>query len=201
MFRRRVKEPAAQPEWLIVGLGNPGPQYSGTRHNVGFEAIDQLAERAKIRIADRRFQAVFGVGNVGGSPIMLAKPMTYMNLSGQAVAALLRHTNLTPDRLVVITDDLDLDPGRVRMKPHGGAGGHNGHRSIISSLGTDRYARIKVGIGKGDHSGRDHVLSTFTPDERALLREAMQTLCEGIEILVQQGMNHALTKVNTASNH
>lgn len=196
MFRRRPPEPQVQPEWLIVGLGNPGPEYARTRHNVGFEVIEALAARHRIKLATRKHRAVFGWGRIDGVAVVLAKPLTYMNLSGEAVAPLSREIGLKPERIVVIADDLDLDVGRVRMRPKGGAGGHNGHKSLISALGSNEYPRIRIGIGKGDRSTIDHVLSRFSPDERDLVAEAIERSVVGLEALVRDGLERALTLVN-----
>lgn len=200
MFRRKSKEPTLPPEWLIVGLGNPGPEYHRTRHNVGFDAIDLIAERAGQKLQTRKHQALYGVVTLRGQSVVLAKPMTYMNLSGQAVKALLREYSLSVENVLVITDDLDLSPGVVKMKPHGGAGGHNGHRSIIASLGTDRYPRIKVGIGKGEQ-GRDHVLSRFNPEERKDVDAILKRIADAVEILVTDGLDRALTALNTSNEN
>lgn len=180
-----------------MGLGNPGPEYAGTRHNVGFEVVDRLARAHRIDLKTRRHQAVYGVGTVDGIGMLLVKPLTFMNLSGQAVAALRRQYNLDPERIVVIADDLDLAPGTVKMRPHGGAGGHNGHRSLIHSLGTDRYPRIKIGIGKPPEIGRDHVLSRFTPDEKDLIEPIYERILFGIRVLAAEGIEKAITAVNS----
>ncbi|MBS1706329.1 MAG: aminoacyl-tRNA hydrolase [Armatimonadetes bacterium] len=195
MFRRRAKEPQVLPTWLVVGLGNPGPQYSRTRHNVGFDCIDMLAETHRCKLDQRRFQGVYGLAEIGSTGVILLKPMTFMNLSGQAVASVAKHYNIPMEQIVVIADDLDLEVGRVRMKPRGGAGGHNGHRSIIASLNGDRYPRIKIGIDKGP--GIDHVLGRFTPDERVQIDEAISKAAKGTEVLVSQGLERALTFVNS----
>ena len=196
MFRRKPAAPTLPPEWLIVGLGNPGAEYAHTRHNVGFDLIDRLATAQRVRLGIRKHRAVYGVGEVHGIPVVLAKPMTFMNVSGQAVSPLLREFGLKPDRLLVITDDLDLEVGRVRMRPHGGHGGHNGHRSIIQSLGTDQYARVKVGIGKGGDTTVDHVLSRFSPIERERIDEALARVERTIEVLGTHGLERALTEAN-----
>jgi len=198
MFRKKPKQPDLPAEWLIVGLGNPGPAYRGTRHNVGFDLIDLLAEKYKIELKTRQHQAVFGRGMIEGVCVVLVKPMTFMNLSGQAVSPLLRTNRLGPDKLVVIADELDLQPGDVKFSPKGGPGGHNGHRSIIQSLGTQEYARLKIGIGKPPEEGRDHVLDRFPPEERVTINEVLAKCALGIATTVTQGIERGIAEINSA---
>lgn len=196
-FRRR--KPAGltlQPEALIVGLGNPGAEYAGTRHNVGFELIDRLAKVHGVRIDVRKHRAVYGFGMIDGHPVALVKPLTYMNLSGQAVAAIMRSFGLKPGSVLVVADDMDLPIGRVRMKPKGGPGGHNGHRSIIASVGTQEYPRIRIGIGK-EGEAVDHVLSRFTPHERDSIDAAIDRSIRGCELWLSEGVERAASWVNT----
>ena len=194
MFRRKPK-PAEPPVAMVVGLGNPGPEYAGTRHNVGFEVVDLLAADAKAKLDQFKFQARYGVARIEDRSVALVKPLTFMNLSGRAVAALARHYGLTPDQIIVVGDDLDLEVGRVRLKPFGGAGGHNGHRSVIASLGTDKYPRIKIGIGKAE-DGVDHVLSRFKPDERTAIDAAVRKAADGCRVWLSSGVDLAMNRVN-----
>jgi PTH1 family peptidyl-tRNA hydrolase len=194
VFRRK---PKPVPTCAVVGLGNPGPEYRGTRHNVGFEAVDRLAERHKIKLGTLQHHARWGVGEAAGRTVLLAKPTTYMNLSGRAVAALLRAYGLGPDGLLVLADEMDLPVGRILMRPKGGAGGHNGHRSILQALGTDEYARIKIGIGKPAGQGADHVLNPFHPDERAEVDRAIDTACDVVEAWLDSGLDRAMQLANT----
>lgn len=196
MFRRKPAAPVPPPEWLIVGLGNPGPEYRGTRHNVGFEVIDALSERHKIRLDHSQHQARFGIGMVEGTSVVLIKPLTFMNLSGQAVAPLARKYNVPPERILVVADDLDLAVGRNRLKPSGSAGGHNGHKSLIHSLGTDNYPRLKIGIGAAKGQTIDYVLGSFKPDERELISSALLRAIEGVEVTVGRGLEVGLNVVN-----
>lgn len=182
---------------MIVGLGNPGPEYRGTRHNVGFEVIERLAERHKIKISAGKHRSLIGVGEIDGHGVCLAKPLTFMNLSGQAVAPLLKSYGLGPDKLIIVADDLDLPVGRVRMKPKGSAGGHNGHKSLIQLLGTMDYVRIKIGIGSvGREKTIDHVLGTFVPSEREDIRRAIERSADGVEAVLDRGLEAALSFVN-----
>lgn len=195
MFRRKPPEPQTPPEWLIVGLGNPGPEYRGTRHNVGFEAIDRLAERHRIKVDRGRQRAMVGTGVIEGVSCAVAKPLTFMNLSGQSVAPLLRHFALKPERLIVVADDLDLPVGKVRMREKGGSGGHNGHKSLIQSLGTQDYPRIRIGIGNAEDETVEHVLSRFHSDERADVSQAIEATAEAIESVIRGEWGQAMEAI------
>ncbi|HRI43825.1 MAG TPA: aminoacyl-tRNA hydrolase [Fimbriimonadaceae bacterium] len=201
LFRKKKPEPAAPPEAMIVGLGNPGPEYAGTRHNVGFDAVERLAKRHRAKLDVRKHRAVYGIAKIEGRSVLLIRPLTYMNLSGQAVAALARQYGIPPEQILVISDDMDLDLGRVRMKPKGGAGGHNGHRSIIASLGSQDYPRIKIGIGRGGPNATDHVLDKFHPDERQTIDAALDRATRGCEIWLEAGLERATSWVNSGEAH
>ncbi|MCW5936432.1 MAG: aminoacyl-tRNA hydrolase [Fimbriimonadaceae bacterium] len=183
---------------LIVGLGNPGAQYAGTRHNIGFEVVEELARRNGLKWGAAKHQSLLAVGTVAGVPVALAKPTTFMNLSGRAVTALVRHYGLKPDQILVVADDLDLETGRVRMRAKGSPGGHNGHKSIVQALGTQEYARIKIGIGRGDDETIDHVLSKFRPDERETVRSAVEKAADGCEDFLREGIERAMNRTNPA---
>jgi peptidyl-tRNA hydrolase, PTH1 family len=190
-WKRKSREPELPPEWLIVGLGNPGPEYRGTRHNIGFEAIDDLASRHRIKVDRAKHRGMHGSGLVAGVAVVLAKPLTYMNLSGQAVAPLARQFGIKPDRILVIADDLDLALGKLRLKEKGSAGGHNGHKSLIASLGTQSYPRLKIGIGQSGGSTIDHVLSRFTAEERVDVEAAVKAAVDAVEALLRDGYQAA----------
>lgn len=194
MFFRK-KEPQQPPEWMLVGLGNPGAEYRGTRHNVGFEVIDRLAKQHGIKMGSGRHRAMIGRGSIGGIPVVLVKPLTYMNLSGQSVGPLVRQFGLKPDRILVVADDLDLNVGRVRLKPKGSAGGHNGHKSIIAALRSQEYPRLKIGIGSPGNT-IDHVLSPFERDERPVIDEAIAKAMKGCEAVVERGLERGMNVVN-----
>lgn len=197
MFRKKPPAPTLPPEWLVVGLGNPGPEYKGTRHNVGFELIDRLAERNKIKLDRSKHQARLGVGTLFETSVVLVKPLTFMNLSGRAVAPLMREYGLKPDRVLVIADDTDLPPGRVRLRAEGSAGGHNGHKSLIQTLGTQTYPRLKIGIGRTSKDETiDHVLGPFHPDERPDIDAAFKRCEAAIETLFLRGMEAAMQEAN-----
>jgi len=193
MFRRKAAPVA--PEWLIVGLGNPGGEYSGTRHNVGFEVIRVLSERHKVALKTRKFQANFGVGKLDAAAVCLVRPMTFMNLSGRAVGALAQHFNLAADRVVVVYDDMDLDVGRVQLKPFGGTGSHNGMKSVAGAIGT-QFPRVRIGIGSPSVAGIDHVLSHFDREEIDTIRDAINRSADACEAIVERGVEGAMSLVN-----
>lgn len=196
MFRRKSPPPSSI-EWVIAGLGNPGPEYAHTRHNVGFDLVDELAKVHGIKIDRAKHRARLGVGSIDGVGVVLVKPMTYMNISGQSLAPILREYSIKPDHLVVIADDLDFQVGKVKMRPKGGSAGHNGHKSIIHSLGTDEYPRIRVGINSDRRNETvDFVLSRFHPEERVDIDRAIKRAIKGIETLVQDGVERALNVIN-----
>ncbi len=196
MFWRKPK-PSIQPEWIIVGLGNPGGEYRGTRHNVGFEVVELLADRHRIKLDRGRHNARVGLGHIEDTPVLLVKPMTYMNLSGRSVAPLAREHGVKPDHVLVVADDLDLRLGRTRLKPGGSAGGHNGHKSLIAALGTTDYPRLKIGIGSAEGQPTiDHVLGAFTPEERGEIDIALRRAVEGIEAVATAGLDTGMNLVN-----
>ena len=200
MFRKRPNL-SGPPTWLIVGLGNPGAEYKGTRHNVGFDVIDLLADRHRIKLDKSKHQARYGIGMIGETAVALIRPLTYMNLIGRAVLPFAREFGIKPDRILVITDDLDLQIGRVRLKPKGSAGGHNGHKSLIASLETTEYPRIKIGIGSVDRSKTvDHVLGSFNGEERPVIQAALVAAADGAEICVQDGLEPAMNRVNESQS-
>lgn len=152
---------------LVVGLGNPGRQYEKTRHNIGFEVIDYIADHYSIPLDKAKFKGIFGMGNVDGEKIILLKPLTYMNLSGESIRPLMDYYNIEPEDLVVIYDDLDLPVGRIRLRQKGSSGGHNGIKSTIAHVGTEKFNRIRVGIDRPTNGMTitDYVLGRFTKEE------------------------------------
>ena len=187
---------------LIVGLGNPGREYEATRHNVGFMVVDYLAEKWTATIGKTQLKALVGEGKFNNEKIILAKPITYMNLSGEAVGALLRWHKLGPEDLIVVYDDLDLQPGKLRVRAQGSAGGHNGIKSIIQHLGTDTFPRLKVGIGR-PHPGQDtadYVLNRFASGERELMVQTIARAVEAVEVIITQGVIQAANLYNGGSN-
>ncbi len=192
MFRKKPQPSYGNPEWLIVGLGNPGPEYKGTRHNVGFDVIDMLATRHRIKVDRGRNRALFGVGQIGTTVVGLVKPLTYMNLSGQSVAPLARQQGVPPERIIVIADDKDMVLGKLKIPERGSSGGHNGHKSLIAALGTSDYPRVKIGIGEEEDDTIDHVLGKFTPDERGTIDDALKAVVHAIDLWITEDRDAAL---------
>lgn len=186
--------------YLIVGLGNPGREYHKTRHNVGFEALDELITAYRISGPLSKFKAMIGKGMIGAEKVIAAKPMTYMNLSGEAVRAIVDFYKIDPEtELIVISDDVDLEPGRLRIRKSGSAGGHNGLKSIIQHLGTEKFLRIRIGVG-GKKAGwdlADHVLGKFPEEERPLVDEALKKAAEAAACVVTDGPDIAMNRYNT----
>ena len=184
--------------YLIVGLGNPGPRYHNNRHNVGFIVVDALADDASIPIRRVEFRALVGKGTLEKEPAILAKPQTFMNDSGQAVAPLTRFYKIPNEKLLVVHDDLDLPFGTLRLRPEGGAGGQRGMGSIMAKLGTQEFARLRVGIGRppGRMAPRDYVLHDFDAEEEEILPEVMQTAVDAIRRFVSTGIEQAMNDFN-----
>jgi PTH1 family peptidyl-tRNA hydrolase len=184
--------------WLIVGLGNPGPKYELTPHNVGFMVVDRLAEANSIRVNRPDSQAIVGVGEISGVPVILARPQTFMNLSGPSVKALLAKHEIPPARLVVISDELNLPWTAVRIRPKGSAGGHNGLESVIRSIGTDEFPRVRLGIdtGRTDRDGAGFVLSQFRKVHMKELDELLDYTSRAVESIVAEGVDKAMTRFN-----
>jgi PTH1 family peptidyl-tRNA hydrolase len=189
---------------LIVGLGNPGKEYSANRHNVGFHCLNYLAKANHISFDKKQGKARIGAGVIAANEVVLAKPQTYMNLSGQAVAPLMQRYYLALDDLMVIHDDMDLPLGKIRIRKASSAGGHNGAKSIIASLGSQDFVRIRVGIGRpelpGESKGRDvvdYVLGDFDRDEMKLLENTIPRVAEAVVCLLTEGLEAAMNKFNT----
>jgi PTH1 family peptidyl-tRNA hydrolase len=184
--------------YLIVGLGNPGPKYHNNRHNVGFMVADALGDRANIPIRRFEFRALIGKGDYAGARLILAKPQTYMNNSGQAVSALVNFYKIPTEKILVIHDDLDLPFGTLRMRPQGGAGGQRGLGSIIAKLNTQNFARLRVGISRppGRMDPSDYVLHDFDPPEEEMLPEVLETAVEAIKMFIIEDIEKAMNKFN-----
>jgi PTH1 family peptidyl-tRNA hydrolase len=181
---------------LVIGLGNPGRKYAGTRHNVGFDVLDLLAERHRLEWESAPADAL--IAKWRAASVLLAKPLTFMNLSGGATGELLRFFKIDVLDLLVVVDDVNLDLGRLRARPSGSAGGHNGLKSIIAALGTEEFARLRVGVGRGDarRDLADHVLSTFDPDERTDVAEAVGRAADAAELFVAEGIAPVMNRFN-----
>jgi peptidyl-tRNA hydrolase, PTH1 family len=184
--------------FLVAGLGNPGEEYAHTPHNLGFLVVDLLAERHGIRISRKDSQALIGVGEIDGHRVMLAKPQTYMNLSGTSVLPLMEKHEIRSDRLIVVYDELDLDWGALRIKPKGSAAGHNGMKSVIEKLGTSQIMRVRLGIHPGHRlaSGKDFLLSPMRRGQREELDEFTGYAADAVRSIIAEGVEKAMTKYN-----
>lgn len=185
--------------WLIVGLGNPGKQYAHTRHNCGFRAIDLLAEKMGCRVDKGKFQGLYGQTVYKGKKLFLLKPQTFMNLSGRSVLQLSAYYNIPPQRIIVMFDDISLEPGRLRIRADGSAGGHNGIKSIISELGSQDFPRVKIGVGAKPHAEQDladWVLSGFTAAEEKALSAALDKAGDAALCIVDSSVFDAANRYN-----
>ncbi|MBE5872397.1 MAG: aminoacyl-tRNA hydrolase [Lachnospiraceae bacterium] len=185
--------------YIIVGLGNPGAQYAHTRHNAGFDTIDMLAEANRFSMLEAKHKAIIGKGFIGGEKVILAKPVTYMNLSGESVRQLVSYYKIEEkDQLIVIYDDISLEPGQIRIRKKGSAGGHNGIKNIIAQLGHDEFIRIKVGVGakpKG-YDLADYVLGHFAKQEQPLMEDAFEKAAEAAIVIMHEGAEAAMNQFN-----
>lgn len=188
----------SQTPRLIAGLGNPGREYAHSRHNAGFICLDYFAREHKLAFSHRQSQARLAIGEVAGQKIVLAKPQTFMNQSGKAIAGLLQHFDMSPVDLVVIYDDMDLPLGKIRLRPGGSAGGHHGIESIIASLGTQDFARIRVGIGHPEETADSisHVLGDFSREEEQVFAQVVPKVGEAVICLLTEGISAAMSRFN-----
>jgi len=185
--------------WLIVGLGNPGREYERTRHNAGFRAIDILAENLNCKIDKLKFQGLYTQTNYGGRKLFLLKPQTYMNLSGRSVLQLSAYFNIPPQRIIVLFDDISLEPGRLRIRAEGSAGGHNGIKSIIAEVGSQAFPRVKIGVGGKAHPEQDladHVLSGFSAQEEKALSVSLKNAADAALAIIDKGVPEAANRFN-----
>ena len=187
---------------LVVGLGNPGTQYTSTRHNVGFRFIDLMAKKSEIRLNDRRAKAVLGQGRIAGQELVLAKPRTFMNNSGEGVEYLLARFGGRPSELLVVYDEMALPTGRIRLRASGSHAGHNGIRSIISAVQTDGFPRLRIGVGQPSDSGESvpHVLGKFSKEEEPLIAQAVQDAVSAVHCMLEESIDVAMNRFNVIGN-
>ena len=193
------KTPKENHMYLIAGLGNPGKQYERTRHNMGFDTIDELVDRHRIPGSGIQHKAMYGKGMIAGEKVILAKPLTYMNLSGDSVREFINYYKMDPEtELIVIYDDIDLEPGQIRIRKKGSAGGHNGMKSIISQIGTQNFYRVKVGVGAKPAGWdlADYVLGRFSTKEREEVDKAIEEAADAVEVILGEGIDAAMNKYN-----
>lgn len=186
-------------DWLIVGLGNPGKEYEKTRHNAGWRAIDLLAEKLGCKIDKAKFQGLYGQTKYAGGKLYLLKPLTYMNASGQSVLQLSAYFRIPPQRIIVLFDDISLEPGRLRIRADGSAGGHNGIKSIISHVGSQEFPRVKIGVGTKPHAEQDladWVLSSMSASDEKALASALERAADAALCIIDKGVPEAANRYN-----
>lgn len=194
MFKKNTTD-----NWLIVGLGNPGREYEKTRHNAGFRAMDILADQLGSKVDKLKFQGLYTQVNYNGAKVFLLKPQTYMNLSGRSVLQLSAYFNIPPQRIIVMFDDISLEPGRLRIRANGSAGGHNGIKSIIQEVGSQEFPRVKIGVGAKPNPEFDlanWVLSTFTASEEKALTVSLENAAKAALAIIDQGVPEAANRFN-----
>ena len=185
--------------YIIAGLGNPTKTYEGTRHNIGFDMIDAIADKYNIDVTTKKHKALTGKGRIDGVPVILAKPQTYMNLSGECIREVLDYYKVDGStNLIVIHDDISLEPGIIRVRKKGSAGGHNGLKNIIQHLGKDQFVRIKVGVGEkpAGYDLADYVLGHFDREEQVLMKQVSEEVCEAVQMILEKGPDAAMNVYN-----
>ncbi len=185
--------------YLIAGLGNPEKKYNATRHNVGFGVIDFLSEKYDIDLTEMKFKGMYGKGRIGDEKVILLKPLTYMNLSGESIRPVADYFKIdTKTELIVLSDDVDLDPGIIRVRPGGSAGGHNGLKNIIAQLGHSEFARVRVGVGKKPPriDMVDWVLGHFDDEDTVLIKDAIEHAADAVKVILESDVNAAMNKWN-----
>lgn len=182
--------------FLVVGLGNIGKQYEHTRHNVGFDVIDLISNKYNILINREKFKGIYGEGNICGSKVILLKPSTYMNLSGESVREVVNFYKIQNENIIILYDDISLDVGRLRIRSQGSAGGHNGIKNIIANLGTDTFPRVKIGVGQPKGELIAHVLGRFSKEDRDKLEKVFAASIESVELIISKGITEAMNKFN-----
>lgn len=182
--------------FLIVGLGNPGKEYEDTRHNIGFKVVDNIAKEYNIQINRQKFKGIYGEGFINGEKVILLKPTTYMNLSGESVREVVNFYNIENDEILIIYDDISLDVGKLRIREKGSAGGHNGIKSIIAHLGSEVFSRIKIGVGQPNSDLVKHVLGKFSKEEMVTLDESIEAATNATAEIIKNDVKTAMNQFN-----
>lgn len=193
------RKPTGPVTWLIVGLGNMGEQYEGTRHNVGFDVIDEIADQLDIPVQRLKYKALTNTALLGGEKVLLMKPVTYMNLSGEAVEQAAAFFKVPPEHILILSDEVALPPGKLRIRASGSAGGHNGLKNIISHLHSDQFPRIRVGVGqkpRPDYDMADWVLGKPQGEDRKNIDDAVKRAAQAVELYIKEGPQAAMSKFN-----
>ena len=197
-FRRKPAPRREPPALVIVGLGNPGPEYAGTRHNAGFWCIDTLADKHAITLERRHRSAIIGEGNIETYPVVLVKPRTYVNRSGATISYLKARYALPTDKFLIICDDINLPPGKLRLRRKGSAGGHNGIKSVIEAAGSQDFPRLRIGVGRPpEGTGQiEHVIGPMVPEDREVVDEAVERAADAIACLLSEGIDETMSRYN-----
>lgn len=199
MFFSKKNKFSSTYDWMVVGLGNPGKEYENTRHNIGFRAIDVLCQSLGVDCKKSKLKSLVGEGKIGQNRVLIIKPQTFMNLSGEAVLEVMRFYKLTPDKVIVIFDDITLDIGRLRIRAKGSDGGHRGMRNIIQMAGSDAFPRIKFGVGQKPHpeyDTKDWVLSRFSAQDEKVLEELVNSAAEAVKCIITNDISTAMNRFN-----
>lgn len=183
---------------MIIGLGNPGAKYAGTRHNIGFDAVTAISDRFDIPVKTKEWKGLTGKGRIGGCRVLLVQPQTFMNNSGECVRALMDFYKIPAEDVVILYDDVSLAPGKLRVRGKGSAGGHNGIKSIIAHMGTDTFERVRIGVGEKPEGWdlADYVLGRFPKEEEPVMREALKHAVEAVESLIEDGLEATMNRFN-----
>ncbi|MGH4049927.1 MAG: aminoacyl-tRNA hydrolase [Clostridium sp.] len=182
--------------YLVVGLGNPGKEYAHTRHNVGFDVIDLIASEYNVLINRIKFKGVYGEVNIASEKVILLKPSTYMNLSGESVREAASFYKIPNENIIIIYDDISLDVGKLRVRSKGSAGGHNGIKSILANLSSDVFPRIKIGVGKPEKALIPHVLGRFSKEDRDMVEKTFEASSKAVEVIIKEGYTEAMNQFN-----
>lgn len=184
--------------YIIVGLGNPEPEYSNTRHNMGFDTINKIAKKYNIEFSKTNFKGIYGTGIIEGEKVILLKPQTYMNLSGESIKEIIDFYKLNTDNLIIIYDDIDIGPGIIKLRKTGGPGTHNGMKSVIKEIGTEKFPRVRIGIGKPEHKGDliNYVIGKIPEEDKKILEKSIDVAKEAVIEIVKSGIDKAMNCFN-----